>query len=53
MKSIRLLTLSRYKVKRQIDKKVKIIKFNMGGEFYGRYDELGQNHNFFVIFIEK
>ena len=28
-------------VERQLDKKVKIIRSDKGGEYYGRYDEIG------------
>ena len=29
-------------VERQLDKKVKIIRSDKGGEYYGRYDETGR-----------
>ena len=29
-------------VERQLDKKVKIVRSNKGGEYYGSYDEKGQ-----------
>ena len=30
-------------VERQLDKKIKIVRSDRGGEYYGRYDESGQN----------
>ena len=35
-------------VERQLDKKVKIIISDRGGEYYGRYDGLGQRHGSFA-----
>ena len=29
-------------VERQLDKKIKIVRSDRGGEYYGRYDETGQ-----------
>ena len=30
-------------VERQLDRKVKVIAFDKGGEYYGRYDKIGQH----------
>jgi len=30
-------------VERQLDRKVKIVRSDRGGEYYGRYDESGQH----------
>lgn len=38
---------------RQLDRKVKIIRSNKGGEYYGRYNELWQNCSLFAKFLEK
>ena len=40
-------------VERQLDKKIKIVRSNRGGEYYGRYDESGQNPGPFSKFLEK
>ncbi|KAH7866788.1 hypothetical protein Vadar_024998 [Vaccinium darrowii] len=40
-------------VERQLDRKVKIVRSDRGGEFYGRYDESGQNPGPFAKFLEK
>ncbi|KAL6314515.1 hypothetical protein AAG906_026851 [Vitis piasezkii] len=40
-------------VERQLDKKVKIIRSDRGGEYYGRYDGLGQRHDSFAKLLEK
>jgi len=40
-------------VERQLEKQVKIIRSDRGGEFYGRYDESGQNPGPFAKFLEK
>ncbi|KAG7564376.1 Ribonuclease H-like superfamily [Arabidopsis suecica] len=40
-------------VERQLDRKVKIIRSDRGGEFYGRYDETGQHPGPFAILLQK
>ncbi|RVW53328.1 Retrovirus-related Pol polyprotein from transposon TNT 1-94 [Vitis vinifera] len=40
-------------VERQLDKKIKIVRSDRGGEYYGRYDESGQNPGPFSKFLEK
>ena len=40
-------------VERQLDKKIKIVRSDRGGEYYDRYDESRQNSGPFVKFLEK
>lgn len=40
-------------VERQLDRKVKIVRSDRGGEYYGRYDELGQHPGPFAKLLEK
>ncbi|KAM1231132.1 hypothetical protein ACFX2F_041302 [Malus domestica] len=40
-------------VERQLDKKVKIVRSDRGGEFYGKYDESGQCPGLFAKLLEK
>ena len=40
-------------VERQLDRKVKIVRSNRGGEYYGKYDEYGQNLGPFSKFLER
>ena len=40
-------------VERQLGRKVKIIRSDRGGEYYGRYDESGQHPGPFAKFLEK
>ena len=40
-------------VERQLDKKVKIVRSDRGGEYYARYDESGQHPGPFAKFLEK
>jgi len=40
-------------VERQLDRKVKIVRSDRGGEYYGKYDESGQHPGPFVKFLEK
>ena len=40
-------------VEKQLDIKVKIIKSDRGGGYYGRYDENGQHPDLFTNFFEK
>jgi len=41
------------KVERQLDRKVKVIKSDRGGEYYVRYDESGQHPGPFAKFLEQ
>ena len=38
-------------VERQLDKKVKIVRSDKDGEYYGKYDKLGQNPGPFAKFL--
>ena len=40
-------------VERQLDRKVKIVRSDRGGEYYGRYDESGQCPGPFAKFLES
>ena len=40
-------------VERQLDKKVKIIRFDRGGEYYGKHSESGQCLGPFAKFLES
>ena len=40
-------------VERQLEKKVKIVRSDRGGEHYGKYDELGQNPGPFAKFLKR
>ena len=40
-------------VERQLDRKVKIVRYDRGGEFYGRYDGSCQNIGPFAKFLEQ
>jgi len=40
-------------VERQLDKNVKIIRSDRGGEYYGKYNETGQCPSPFAKFLEK
>ena len=40
-------------VERQLDKKVKIVRSDRGGEYYGRFDESGQRPGPFAKFLES
>jgi len=40
-------------VERQLDRKVKFIRSNRGGEYYGRYDETGQHPGSFAKLLQK
>ena len=40
-------------VERQLDRKVKIVRSDRRGEFYGKYDESGQNPGPFAKLLEK
>ncbi|RVW53400.1 Retrovirus-related Pol polyprotein from transposon TNT 1-94 [Vitis vinifera] len=38
-------------VERQLDKKIKIMRSDRGGEYYGKYDKSGQNPGLFAKFL--
>jgi len=40
-------------VERQLDKNVKIVRSDRGGEYYGKYDESGQHPGPFAKFLER
>ena len=40
-------------VERQLDRKVKIVRSDKGGEYYGKHGELGQNPGPFAKFLER
>ena len=51
--SVNALEMYIKEVERQLDKKVKIIRSDRGGEYYGKYDESGQCPGPFSKFLEK
>ena len=51
--SVNALEIYIQEVERQLDKKVKIIRSDSGGEYYGKYDESGQCPGPFAKFLEK
>jgi len=40
-------------VERLLDRKVKIVRSDRGGEYYGKYDESGQHPSPFAKFLER
>ena len=40
-------------VEKQCEKQIKIMRFNRGGEYYGRYTENGQAPGLFVKFLQE
>ena len=51
--SVNALEVFINEVERQLDKKVKIVRSDRGGEYYGKYDETGQNPGPFAKFLES
>jgi len=51
--SVNALKVYINEVERQLDRKVKIVRSDRGGEYYGRYDESGQHPGPFAKFLEK
>jgi len=51
--SVNAVELYIKEVERQQGKKMKIIRSDRGGEFYGRYDESGQNPGPFAKLLER
>ena len=43
----------RKEVERQLEKKIKIVRSNRGGEYYGRYTESGQRPGPFANFLKE
>ena len=40
-------------VENQLDRKIKVVESDRGGEYYGRYDKSGQNPDPFAKFLES
>ena len=40
-------------VERQLDRKVKVVRLDRGGKYYGRYHKSGQHLGPFAKFLEK
>jgi len=40
-------------MERELDRKVKVVRSDGGGEYYGRYDENGQHRSPLAKFLEK
>ena len=51
--SVNVVEIYINEVERQLGKKVKIIRSDRGGEYYGRYDESGQRPGPFAKLLEK
>ncbi|GKE17719.1 retrovirus-related pol polyprotein from transposon TNT 1-94 [Tanacetum coccineum] len=51
--SINALEVFVNEVKRQLDRKVKIVRSNRGGEYFGKYNETGQCAGLFAKFLES
>ena len=51
--SVNALEVFINEVERQLDRKVKIVRSDRGGEYYGKYDETGQNPGPFAKFLES
>jgi len=51
--SVNALEVYINEVQRQLDRKVKIVMSDRGGEYYGRYDESGQHPGPFAKFLKK
>jgi len=51
--SVNALEVYINEVERKLDKKVKIVRFERGGEYYERYDESGQHPSSFAKFLKK
>ena len=54
-KSNSLVVFKEFKVKMELqkNKKLKVVRSNIGGEFYGRYDETGWNPGPFIIYLRE
>ena len=51
--SINALKVFIYEVERQLDRKMKFVMFDIGGEYYGKHDKTGQCPDSFSKFLEK
>ena len=54
-KSDSLVTFKKFKVKTELqnNKRLKAVKSDISGEFYGRYDEIGRNPRSFAIYLRE
>ena len=51
--AVNVLEIFINEVERKLDKNVKIVRFDKGGEYYGSCDGKGQHPNPFARFLEK
>jgi len=51
--AVNVLEIYVNEVERQLDKKVKVVRSDRGGKYYGRYDKSGQHPGPFAKFLEK
>ncbi|RVW36102.1 hypothetical protein CK203_079658 [Vitis vinifera] len=49
--SLNVFKAFKVKVELQLGKPIKVVKFDRGGEYYGRYDEIGRNPGPFAKFL--
>lgn len=48
-----MFKLYQIEVEKQLDKKIKVVRSDRGGEFYGKYDETGQHKGPFSTYFEE
>ena len=50
--ALNVFKIFKAEVKKQFDMKIKVVRSNRGGEYYGRYTESGRNLGPFARFLE-
>ena len=50
--ALSMLQIFKAGVENQLDKKIKVVRFDRDGKYYGRYDETGRNLGPFARFLQ-
>ena len=50
--ALKVFKIFKAEVEKQLDMKIKVVRFDRGGEYYGKYTESGRNTSQFARFLE-
>ena len=50
--ALNIFKIFKEEVEKELDMKIKVVRSNRGGEYYGRYTESGRNPSLFARFLK-
>ncbi|KAI5335604.1 hypothetical protein L3X38_025737 [Prunus dulcis] len=53
LKALDMFKIYKAEVENQLDSKIKVVRSNRGGEFYGKFTEKGRNPGPFAVFLQQ